>query len=337
MATSCIKAGHPKSLGVILFHHGKLVYKKTWGAKYKFFDLASLTKIFVTNNLVMRLSESKQLDISKSADHYLSFLKNTSIGKIKIKHFLSHDSGLVWWRPFYETLVKFSQEERNSILKRMVKKERVGSKKKCIYSDVDYFVLGWIIEEVLEGPLDKWANKYVFSPLKLKNTFFITEKKKVNQFAPTEKHKLRGQIQGIVHDDNAWSLNGVAPHAGLFSTLEETGILANEFLNTYMKRSERIISTSTLRKFTKRQVPAKKGDWALGFMVPTKGQCSGGMKISSQAFGHTGFTGTSVWIDPKRDAAAVVLSNRTFPTRDNIEFRNIRPRIHDILWEMIDE
>jgi CubicO group peptidase (beta-lactamase class C family) len=155
------------------------------------------------------------------------------------------------------------------------------------------------------------------------------------RYAPTEFDRIRGGImQGEVHDENAWSLRGVAPHAGLFGTIDdlsEFGLAVRKALAG--KRS--FVSEKTAHRFSRRSVPRSRGDWALGWMMPSRPQSSCGQYFSSRSIGHTGFTGTSLWYDPKRDLLVTILSNRVYPTRENREFVSLRPMLHNFVVESI--
>jgi len=150
-----------------------------------------------------------------------------------------------------------------------------------------------------------------------------------NKYAPTERCAWRKRVlQGEVHDENAFALGGIAPHAGLFGRIEDVSQWALEIRKALNGQST-MCEKKWLQKFVRRQIPAKQGDWGWLYMKPTRGQASCGRYFSSSSFGHTGFTGTSLWFDPKKDLIVVVLSNRVHPTRQNRAFVTLRPMIHD--------
>jgi len=140
-----------------------------------------------------------------------------------------------------------------------------------------------------------------------------------------------------VFDENAFAMGGLSGHAGLFGTLENCEQFGVWLLETWLGKRKDVLSTKTVRLFTKRAVNPKVGDWALGFVVPSRPVSTGGRLISNNAFGHTGFTGTSLWIDPKRQAVVTILSNRTYPTRNDERFKALRIELHDIVWRSLDE
>lgn len=318
--------GNPPSLRIIVTHKGKKLINSSWGRPARFFDVGSMTKIMVTTPLCMKLFEEKKLSLNEKVKKYLPYFEGTPVGDIVIKKLLRHDSGLEAWRPFYKMIGKIP-------LKEIFKKEKVRKRAQCVYSDLDFIILGWIIEEVLDMPLDEAAEIFVFKKLKMKNTFFNPKErfKKLNLFAPTKKNR-----KGEVFDDNTFAMGGVAGHAGLFSTAEDVDIMGRTFLGLYFGKPSPLIKASTLKYFTKRAVSAKKGDWGLGFTLPSRPISTAGTKVSSRAFGHVGYTGTSLWVDPKRKAVVAVLSNGTYPNKTNEAFKYLRREIHDGIWEIID-
>ncbi|MGZ3723862.1 MAG: serine hydrolase, partial [Bdellovibrionales bacterium] len=142
-------------------------------------------------------------------------------------------------------------------------------------------------------------------------------------------------LQGEVHDDNTWALAGVAPHAGLFAPIEAVSDWGLKLRAAVLHDSKRFGDPKMVRRFVTRQIPPQVGDWGLCFMKPTKGAASCGRYFSPKSFGHTGFTGTSLWMDPIHDVLVVILSNRVHPTRDNKSFALLRPKLHDWIRELL--
>ena len=156
----------------------------------------------------------------------------------------------------------------------------------------------------------------------------------IDKYAPTENCPWRRQIiQGEVHDENAWALGGVAPHAGLFGSVGAVSEWALWFRQEFYGSKSQWADAQLVQKFTERCFPTKKGDWSLGFMLPTPGSASCGRYFSPLSFGHTGFTGTSFWMDPEKDLMVILLSNRIHPVRSNELFKKARPQIHDWICE----
>ncbi len=342
VAGKAIREGATSALQINISDKNKTLFQKSYGSRnYHYFDLASITKFFVTTPVIMLLVQDKKLSLDSHVGNYLKMFDHHPIGKIKIKNLLNQTSGLEWWKPFYKTLLKVPSLEREYQLKKLFLLERLKNKSQAVYSDLNFILLKWVIEEVTHTPLDLIFETRIATPLDLSETFFIRSgkipgAKSKNKFAPTEKTKERGIVQGIVNDDNAWSFGGVSGHAGLFSTLDETSKMAREFLKIYAGESS-LINKTIFRSFAKRAIAKRNGDWALGFMIPSRPMSTGGSKISTESFGFPGFTGPSVWIDTKRGVAITILANRTYPKRDNARFAPVRREIHDIIWESLDD
>jgi CubicO group peptidase (beta-lactamase class C family) len=154
------------------------------------------------------------------------------------------------------------------------------------------------------------------------------------EFAATEDCPWRKKLlQGEVHDDNAWTLGGYSGHAGLFSTAEEIYVMANMLREHYLSKRKDFLKTETVREFFTRQDIVKGNDWALGWDTRALEGSSAGKYFSRDSVGHTGFTGTSIWMDLERDVIAILLSNRVHPKRDNDKIKQFRPVFHDAVME----
>jgi len=332
------KEKFPENIQITVYSKNKTVIRENLGKPYKYFDVSSLTKIMVTTPLIMKLVNDKKLNLNDRLEKYLGFLQGRAPGQIKIIDLLRHKSGLEWWRPYFKELMKCPVTSRVAVLKKIFAAEKVGRSEKCVYSDLDFILLGWVIEEILSLSLDEAAHEYIFKPLKMGNTRFLRcEFGKKSQFAPTGNDKRRGYICGEVDDDNCWAMGGVSGHAGLFSTMDDTLKFAVSIWNAYNGKSNKIFNAKLVKKFAQRSVSQSIGDWALGFMVPSRPVSTAGTKVSSNAFGHVGYTGTSIWIDVKRKAIVTVLANGSYPNRDNTRFGKLRKQLHDAIWELLDE
>lgn len=317
---------------------GKLRADLKIGQTYKYYDLASLTKIIFTVPVMMDLVQHKKLRLQDSVSDLwppwnLKF--DTSVARV-----LSHSAGLPWWAPFYKKY-KGKPLSRDQIQKILLQELKKGERQKrttiqAVYSDLDFILLGFLMEEILQAPLtDIWQN--LVWTQRSEFHFNVDNKPlhKRGHYAPTERCPWRKKIlQGEVHDDNAWCFGGVSTHAGLFGTIEDvTGY--GRWLRQSYRGDREWISPSVTKKFCRRAVPQKSGDWALGFMLPTRGSASCGRYFHSTSFGHTGFTGTSLWYDPRRDLLVTLLANRVHPTRNNTRFTALRPLIHDWVVECL--
>ncbi len=322
------------SLQIQAFHKGKLKADLKLGKKYKYYDLASLTKIFFTTLAIMRLTEKRtgvlRTPFSKIAPDFKA-------EKVNVTDLLTHTAGLEWWHPFYKELSgPKDHQERWKELRAKLKAMAPVEREKAVYSDIDFLFIGVALEYFTKKDLlANWEELH--KSAKLKSLHFCVNnipKFKTELYAPTEACPWRNKIlQGEVHDDNTWALGGVAPQAGLFGNIDDVSELVLRLRKVYRGGRDSLVKTATLKKFTSRKTPKNRGDWGLGFMLPTQGSASSGQYFSPQSFGHTGFAGTSFWYDPKKDWAVVILSNRIHPTRDNKKFVSLRPLIHDWIVE----
>jgi CubicO group peptidase (beta-lactamase class C family) len=195
--------------------------------------------------------------------------------------------------------------------------------------------LAEIIERLTGKPLDVLASASIFTPLEMKHTMYRPPQKLWPSIAPTEvdnnlRHKL---VQGEVHDENAFALGGVSGHAGLFSTAPDLAAFCQMQLNGGVYAHHRILKRATIAQFTKPQ-QLSGGTRTLGWAVPTEGGSSGHY-FSKNSFGHTGFTGTSIWIDPDKQLFVVLLTNRVHPTRENTQIQQVRPALHDAIVQAL--
>jgi len=306
------------------------------GKTFPLYDWASLTKIMFTTSVTMRLHDEKKIPLRKRVDQILPWFPSQ---EITVKHLLTHSASLTWWRPYYKKLKSTDSTEQRwqKIEGWMAKQEKPRSAEKAIYSDLDFFTLGRLLEELGEASLeDLWLKQKQKMPLD-KVDFNLNNKPKYQRklYAPTEECPWRGKVlRGEVHDDNAWALGGIAPHAGLFGPINSLSKWGLEIRKGFLGKKNLLATPETVQKFTRRQVPSKVGDWGLGFMLPTKGSASCGHLFSPRSFGHTGFVGTSLWFDPRRDILVNILSNRVYPSRQNKKFISLRPEIHNWIAEL---
>lgn len=302
--------------------------------KTTFFDLASLTKPLATTLAVMFLVREKKLALDTLVGTILDPLKATQKESITLENLLLHTSGLPAYRPYYLNLMKTACHERKQKLNDLLLKEpleqTIGSR--CVYSDLGFMMLRWIVETVSGQRLDTFVQTQIYRPLGLNELFFIDlqqdKRCNIDKFAATEICPWRGKtIRGMVHDENAFSVGGIDGHAGLFGTAENVGMLISELMNAFYGRSDNgLFDHQLVRQFLK---PKKNGRRALGFDVPSPTNSSAGHFFSSDSIGHLGFTGTSFWIDLEKEIAVVLLTNRVHPSRENQKIRAFRPALHD--------
>ena len=320
--SSKIKNTQPQSkkfsCKIAAIKEGRLVYSYKYGRDYLYYDLASMTKSIFTGLYFLEANLNKTL----VAD-ILPWLFDvpTRVGEL-----LSHTSGLKAYKKHYKKIS--SSKNWKAHLKRLLREDMHDLVKESpLYSDLGYLVLYYIIQELEQT---KHLNQ-VFEDLKkdlklsegLHFNFKNQPKFKKNLYAPTEKCLWRKKdIQGDVFDDNAWSMDGVSTHAGLFGTL-----------------SDMISFYSVLKKlYSSKNFTTVAPGWTYGFMKPSGKKSTAGSFFSKDAIGHLGFTGVSFWFDPKVDFYVTILSNRTYPNRNNTSFNSLRPWIHNFLYkEFVNE
>jgi CubicO group peptidase (beta-lactamase class C family) len=207
---------------------------------------------------------------------------------------------------------------------------------RMVYSDLGAIILGQIVERVSGEPLDAYLARHVFGPLGMTSTQYRPGAGLLPRIAPTEYDPWRQRhLRGEVHDENAFSLGGVSGHAGLFSTGRDVARLARMYLNGGTLDGVRFVRSETVRRFTTVQ-DSTLSNRALGWETPT-GSNSAGRLMKRPAFGHTGFTGTSIWIDPSRDLFIVLLTNRVNPTRQNLRIGGVRTALADAVVQVMDQ
>ena len=327
-------------------HGGKLVVDLRVGRTWRYYDLASLTKIIFAVPAIMRLEERNRLHLAAPVQKYLPDWPHRST---RVRELLSHSAGLSAWSAFHKKIARRrfeTEEDRRALIKQILFQMPIGSKRRAVYSDLDFILLGFLLEERLGRSLEEiWQNQTPWrarTPSLHFNKIDLHGRCKTryarDRYAPTERCPWRKKVlQGEVHDDNAWSFGGVSTHAGLFGTPDDVTNFGRLLRAAWCGQTVRGFPLPlTVRQFTRRTIPRNVGDFALGFMLPTEGSASCGRHFSRTAFGHTGFTGTSLWYDPKRDILVTFLSNRVYPTRENRAFVALRPKIHDIVVETID-
>jgi CubicO group peptidase (beta-lactamase class C family) len=195
-----------------------------------------------------------------------------------------------------------------------------------VYSDIGAIVLGQVVEKVSGEAFDRYTARRLFEPLGMRHTMFLPPKEMLGHIAPTEVDPWRGRhLRGEVHDENAARLGGVSSHAGLFASAADLSRFARMMLRGGELDGVRVLDSATIRQFTTPQNRALSMR-GLGWETAT-GSNSGGQRLSSLAFGHTGFTGTSLWIDPGKDLFVILLTNRVNPTRENRRIGDVRPAL----------
>lgn len=319
---------------------GKLSYEaKSPTVKTRtMYDIASLTKVVATTTLVAKLVEGDfavPLDLDAKIEKYLP---EWATGpqpewrhRVTVRHLLTHTSGLPPFKEYWRT----SKTKQDTLTKIFAEPLEYEPGTKEVYSDLGIILMAEIIERLTGRKLDDLANSFIFWPLGMKDSMYKPPKKLWPTIAPTEidnnyRHRL---IQGEVHDENAFAIGGVSGHAGVFSTAPDLAAFCQMLLNGGVYAHQRILRRATVAQFTTPQ-QLSGGTRTLGWAVPTPGGLSGHY-FSEHSFGHTGFTGTSIWIDSDRQLFVVFLTNRVHPTRENQKIQQVRRDLHDAVMQAL--
>ncbi|MEM1271597.1 MAG: serine hydrolase, partial [Bacteroidota bacterium] len=321
--------------------YGYLTYEsETPVTTHTLFDVASLTKVVATTPAIMRLVEDGKMDLNAPLATYLPEFGRNGKDKVTVRQILTHTAGLKAFYQFYDQGIT----DRDEIIEFIFNDSlRYEPDTRYVYSDLGMMMLALAVERVSGEAFEDFVQTHIFAPLGMSRSGFRPAGGEGTDpsVVPTEVDEAfgRGLVQGEVHDERAWMLGGVAGHAGLFSCAEDLSLFAQMLLNEGRLHGQQIFKPETVERFTARFPNAIGSDRALGWDTKSpEGYSSAGSKFGSNSFGHTGFTGTSMWMDPDADLFVILLTNRVYPTRDNKKHVPIRPAIADIAFEsMIDE
>jgi CubicO group peptidase (beta-lactamase class C family) len=315
-----IKAGGFPGGAVIIGRRGATVIERgfgnlSWSGKSPvepsrtLYDLASLTKVVATTSAIMILYDQGKVQLDDRVSKFIPTFSGGLKDDITVRQLLEHRSGLPAGRDLWRIALT-PGEARQAVIETPLECEPGAC---LIYSDLGADLLGFVAEAVSGQRLDVFLQEHVFDPLGMHETFFRPHWTLRDRIAPTELTPPRGYpLRGEVHDENAFALGGVAGHAGLFSTATDLAVFAQMMLNGGEINGVRIVSDSTVALFTART--SQPGTRALGWdTCGHDGSC--GKYLSARAYGHTGFTGTSLWIDPDRDLFVILLTNRVHAAR----------------------
>ena len=297
------------------------------------FDLASLTKVVATTTAAMQLYENGQLDLDAPVADLLPAFGQQGKASITVRHLLNHTSGFIPYQPFHTMGFTDREQVIDYILAdTLVTAPGITSR----YSDFNMITLALVIEAITGMPLDAYASQRIFAPLGMTSTGFrpITGQADTT-IVPTEvdtvfRYRL---VQGEVHDETAYLLGGTAGHAGLFSTAHDLARFAQMLVRDGLFDDQPFLRPETIRLFTT-PVDPEEHTRALGWDTPSpEGYTSAGQHFGAASFGHTGFTGTSMWIDPEAGVFAILLTNRVYPSRANRGIFDVRPAFADLAME----
>jgi CubicO group peptidase (beta-lactamase class C family) len=334
-------------------------------ARHTVFDLASLTKPLATTTAVMLLVDSGAVALDDPVAKVLPVFAERDKDRVTLRHLLTHSAGLKPSGPrarrageydgFHNPMIERERKTgerligtpaaRDWVIERVLRSGLVHQPgEAAVYGDLDFIVLGALVEALAGQPLDAFCRERIFGPLGMKDTCFVRlgdgepglPPERLRRVAATENCPWRNRILwGEVHDPNASVMGGVAGHAGLFSTADDVMTFARTLLDVWHGRSD-VWPQGLLRAFTTRQNLPEGSDWALGWDTPTAGASSSGTHFSRNSVGHLGFTGTSLWIDLDAEAVVVLLTNRVHLVAKRSRFE-LRPVIHDLVREAFEE
>ena len=324
-------------------YNGKLIFEESFG-HYTYditsqkvqvnsiFDLASVTKVVATTTTAMILYDQGRLKLDQKVVDIIPAFQGDKKELISIRHLLTHTSGLPGWVRFYLQL-KGKERVVNEICKTELINEPGTT---YVYSDLGMILMQKVIETIAQKSLDQLVKDYITTPLGMKRTFYNPDKSLKDQIVPTEISEWHKElVHGFVHDENTYVMGGISGHAGLFSTIQDLSIFCQMYLNGGIYDNRRIIKSETVKMFTACQNLVEGSTRALGWDTRSEKYSMAGDYMSMSAFGHSGFTGTSVWIDPVNQVFVVLLSNRVYPTRENRKISTVRPAVHNYAMKMI--
>lgn len=287
-------------------------------------DMASLTKVVALTSAMMLLTESGQVDLNAPVQRYVPEFTGRGKENITVRHLLTHSSGLPAWRPLY----KEAEDPAAAMALAIATPPDTTPGIRMVYSDLGAIILGEIVKRVSGQRFDAFVSERVFGPLGMRESLFRPAENLRDRIAPTEVDPWRQRhLRGEVHDENAFALGGISAHAGLFSTAADLVRLARMYLSGGTLDGRRLVSTATIDRFTAVQDSALSHR-ALGWETPN-GTNSAGRLMSKRSFGHTGFTGTSFWVDRDRGVFVILLSNRVNPTRERRGITGVRTAVAD--------
>ena len=300
------------------------------------YDIASITKVLSVTPITMKLIDQRKLSLDHTLEQYYPSLYSKTIGSISIKHLLTHSSGLKPFIEFYRNNPNMDQKEMVASILATSLDFNPGEKHQ--YSDLGIIVLMDIIEKVSYTSLDKLCDRWIFKPIGMESTGYNPSDSIKYRIAPTEiDNYFRNRVLlGEVHDENAYLLDGVSGHAGIFSNSYDLAKYAQLFINEGTLLGSRILSYNRIQDFSIRQDIPIGSDRALGWDTPSQnGKSSAGDYFSSHSYGHLGFTGTSLWLDHDNEVIVVLLTNRVHPTRDTKGMYSIRRNFHTEVMKAI--
>jgi CubicO group peptidase (beta-lactamase class C family) len=346
-----IASGRMPGCVILVGRRGAVVWRKAYGMAEiepdqrpmradTPFDLASLTKVVATTMAVMILLERGEFRLDQPVAYYLPTFSDKGKGDITLRQLLLHESGLPAWRDFSETC----SDSGDVIAEICAVEPKYAPGVRYLYSDLNMIILGEVVRRVDGRRLDEFCREEIFEPLGMTYSTFNPTGDFAASAAATTRTEGRADVPdgamliGRVHDANAAVMGGVAGHAGLFSTADDLAVFAQMLLNGGVYGDTRILSPVTVARMTEEHLrvnsTVRRG---LGWDLHSEEFCTAGDLLSASAYGHTGFTGTSLWMDPENDLFVVLLAHRLHPDGRQSAFNEVRARVHNVVAASIVE
>ncbi|WP_168118561.1 serine hydrolase domain-containing protein [Paenibacillus sp. HB172176] len=339
-----IDRGHLPGAALLVSCGGEELLREVYGSRAIFpdkapmridtvFDLASLTKVVATLPAALRLMDQGKVTLSDDISAFLNVDMQIEGEPVLVRHLLTHSSGLRADLPGIRSEPELSREELLGRIRSEQLVHRPGTK--VVYSDIGMILLGLIIEEITGDTLDAFVKKELYEPLEMAETGFRPAFEE-SRYAATEYSELHKAYKiGLVHDEKAGMMGGVSGHAGLFSTIGDLANYAEMIRQKGEFKGRRVLSRAAIELSSRSFTPSGEEGRGLGWQLASEaGGFFFGDYASRQAFGHTGFTGTSLLFDPERDAQIILLTNRVhFGRTDHI--RQFRPRLHNLILSQL--
>jgi len=370
ITAEAINARAAPGMVVLVAKDGKVIFNKAYGTQTyggapdkisDIFDLASVTKITATTPMVMRLVEEKKLNLDTNIGAYIAMARSTAMNTIPVKEVMLHQAGFIPYIPFhdavkptdhsvdssaaYPTKVADGYFIRKDYFKEVMWPKMLNApirtRGKYVYSDISMYVMKDIVEHISGEPLNNYVAENFYAPLGMQNAGFLPrERFSKAQIIPTENDTYfrKTLLIGYVHDQGAALVGGVSGHAGLFANTNDMAIMYQMLLNKGTYGGKQYFKPETVNIFSSRQSNVSRRGFGFDRWDPDLSKKYPSASASSQTFGHTGYTGTAVWVDPSRGLVYVFLSNRVNPAvTDKLVKMGIRSRIQEVINKAIDK
>jgi CubicO group peptidase (beta-lactamase class C family) len=338
-----ISEGKISGAVVLIGNRDKIIYRNAFGYRSfepkkivmtadTIFDLASLTKVVATTTAVMQLVEAGKLKLDNPVARYWHAFKVNGKGRITVLDLLTHYSGL---RPALD--LRFRWSGYKTAMKKIIAERPLYPPGNIyIYSDINFIILGELVRRLSGKELDEYCSMYIFKPLRMKDTLFNPPEVLHERIAPTQYHKTK-TLSGYVHDPICYKMGGVSGHAGLFSTADDLSIFAQMLLNKGSMKGVRILKTQTVEQMTMPQSPLNKPQQrGLGWDIEAPLSTNRDELFPVGAYGHLGYTGTSIWIDPVTETYVIILTNRVYPDGKG-DVKELRASIKSVVSEALGQ